>query len=358
MNKLRILIYILLLLISCKKEDTQQSLDEQIERIAKSHIIFGRTPGIAIGIVNGGIEKNYFFGTKNLSTGDQIDEYTIFEIGSVTKTFTALLFADFVIKNEISLTDSLNSYLPDNIQAPEKDGIPIRFVDLLNHTSGIPREPAIVTENNSFDNFNEEDLKDYFDHLNLKSVPGAKYKYSNLGMGLAGYIISKLKSTGYNELIKQEILNPFGMVSTACTDSEITTDNIAQGYYGNEKTDFYRYSEIFAPSGVIKSNLHDMMIYLNENISCSHPVLSDALELVQVKTFDIEAHQSIALGWHINEMESGDEIYWHNGGSKGFSSFIAFNRATNEGVVVLINSYCFGEQDIIGIEIMNLLNKF
>jgi len=356
-NIIFILILPLILFSSCKKDDNSFTIEKQIEHVAKSYIVFGRTPGVAIGTYHNGIETDCFFGTKDLSTGQNIDEFTMFEIGSITKIFTTLLFADFVTKNQISLTDTIDDYFPPNIHIPNKDGVHIKFLNLLNHTSGIPREPDLPDEQ-AFASFNETDLANYFDALQLKATPGDSYEYSNLGMGLVGYLMERITGESYNKLLKEKIFVPFGMTYTTCNEADFITDNIAQGYYGNAKADFYKWSDIFASAGVIKSNLHDMMIYLRENIDFSNSSLKDALILTKSRTFMVDEHFYIGLGWHLTIDGNGDEIYWHNGGTKGFSTFIAYNNSTKDGVVVLINSYCFGEQNVIGIETLNLLKKY
>ncbi|HNQ68240.1 MAG TPA: serine hydrolase domain-containing protein [Bacteroidales bacterium] len=356
-NLLVILIIILISFVSCKKEDPPLSLDSKIERIAKSHIIFGRTPGIAIGIYHDGVITQYFYGTRNLSTGQTIDEFTMFEICSITKTFTALLFADFVIKNEIPLNDTIDDYFPEDFNIPNKDGKYVQFLHLLNHTSGIPREPDLPNLQ-AFAVFNENDLKNYLSTLQLTTTPGSNYEYSNLGMGLIGYLLERISGKTYSELLQERIFTPLGMTQTVCSETDFITDNNAQGYFGSNETDMYIWSPVFAAAGTIKSNLHDMMIYLIENIEYENSILKEPLILTKQRTFSVNENLYLGLGWHLTIDGKGDEIYWHNGGTKGFSSFIAYNNSTKDGVVVLINSYCTGEQNNIGIEILNLLKEY
>jgi len=194
MKNIFALFFLLLLLGSCKKDEISPTLDEQIEHLAKSHLIFGRTPGVAIGTFHDGLEKYYFFGTKNLSIEEEIDEFTMFEIGSITKTFTSLLFACFVNNNQISLTDTIDAYLPADIHVPNNDGVHIVFLNLLNHTSGLPREPDNLPENQPVANFDEGALAKYFSTLKLNAIPGTRFEYSNLGMGLAGYLVISFPS--------------------------------------------------------------------------------------------------------------------------------------------------------------------
>lgn len=83
--------------------------------------------------------------------------------------------------------------------------------------------------------------------------------------------------------------------------------------------------------------------------------LKDALLLTKGRTLTLDEHSHMGLAWHITIDDSGDEIYWHNGGSIGFSTFIGYNNSTKDGVVLMMNSYCLGEQDVMGMKILNLL---
>ncbi len=343
-----------LLLNSCKKDTIDPPVDKEIEQLVNSHVIFGRTPGIAVGTFHAGEDKQYMFGSKDLTKGEDVDEFTMFEICSITKTFTALLFADFVEKDKLSLTDTIAGFFPSNIKVPDNYVTPITFLQLLNHTSGLPREPNLPNLQ-AYAEFDDLQLASYFDTLQLNNIPGSTYEYSNLGMGLAGYLLGKITGQSYSNLLKERIFVPFNMAYTTCSEADFITDNYAEGFYGNTEVGFYQWSDIFAASGVIKSNLHDMMIYLKENIDYTNSVLKEALLLTKGRTLTLDEHFHMGLAWHITIDDDGDEIFWHNGGTMGFSTFIGYNNSTKDGVVVLMNSYCMGEQDVMGMKILEIL---
>ncbi len=355
---IRLLILSIGIFVSCQKNDMEPSLTSEIEKLVNENIESENLAGVAIGVYHNGEKSHYFFGKKDLSTGEKIDELTIFEIGSITKTFTALLFANAVTQNQVSLNDTIDGFFPLNMQVPYKDGVHISFLNLLNHTSGLPSEPDNLPAEQPVANFDETALANYFNNLQLHNTPGTTYEYSNLGMGLVGYLLGRAAGTEYDDLLKETIFTPMGMQYTCCKAEDIPINNVAQGYYGMQRTDFYQWSNIFEAAGTIKSNLHDMMIYLKENIHPDSSSLKEALTLTQTRTFTVNEHFHMGLGWHITIDGNNNEIYWHNGGTRGFSSFIAFNNATKDGVVVLINSYSLKAQNIIGIETLNLLYKY
>jgi CubicO group peptidase (beta-lactamase class C family) len=217
--------------------------------------------------------------------------------------------------------------------------------------------PDNLPSDQSVANYSEADLAEFFNGFELNAVPGTEHCYSNLGMGLAGYLIVKEYGNSFEQLLKEKVFTPFEMNFTSCDSANLITTNFAQGYYGNQPVEFRQWSDIFAPAGAILSNIHDMMIYLDQNMESDNSLLNDALNLTKTSTFELNEHQQIGLGWNIVVNDDNSLIYWHNGGTKGFSSFIAYNNTTKNGVVVLINSYCFGEQDIVGIEILQLLDN-
>jgi len=356
-TKIIFLISILsLLLCACEKDPAEYSLDREIERVAKKYIIYGRSPGIIVGIINNGETKIYSYGVANLETGDLINEYTIFEIGSITKTFTSILSAQFVLEGKFTLEDTVNNFLPSNMQLPSKNSIPIRWVHLLNHTSGLEREPDDLNPDEPFD-YSASQMSAYLSRKDLLTVPGSEHLYSNAGMGLAGYALTNMSDSSYSSLLKNRIFTKLNMVNTFCSNNEKPTTNTAQGFYGNSPVDYLIMTDVFAGAGVIKSNMHDMLIYLNNCLNPETSVLMDAINLSLTPTFDIEEKQSIGLGWFVGLNDKDQNVAFHNGGTKGFASFIEFNRDKKTGFVVLINSYCLGEQDLIGEEIMRLLEE-
>ncbi len=340
----------------CQKDPILDSIDQKIERVAKKYIIHGRTPGVIVGTIKNGETKIYSYGVADLKTGALIDEYTIFEIGSITKTFTGLLAAEFVLEGRFTLQDTVNKFLPTSLQLPSKNNNPIRWVHILNHTSGLDREPDDLDANEPF-NYSESQMAAYLNRVNLLTTPGQQVLYSNSGMGLAGYSISKMTDSTYASLIDARIFSKLNMTYSFCNNQEKPLTNTAQGYYGNKPVDYFIMSDVFAGAGVIKSNMHDMLIYLDNLINPEVSVLKDAINLSLTSTVQIDESVNIGLGWFLGKTGNQQDIVFHDGGTKGFSSFIIFNKDKKTGVVVLVNSFCISEQVLIGQEIMQILNE-
>jgi len=347
--------FLTFLFYSCQKEPIERSFDQKIEKAAKKYIIYGRTPGVIVGIIKGGETKIYSYGVANLKTGELINENTIFEIGSITKTFTALMCAQYVLEGKFALLDTVNNYLPSSMQLPSKNDIPIQWVHLLNHTSGLDIEPDDLNTDEPFD-YSANQMSAYFSRTNLLNVPGEKHFYSNTGMGIAGFTLARIADSTYASLLESRVFAKLNMTYSFCNNNDKPSTNTAQGYYGKKPVDYFIMTDIFAGAGVIKSNMHDLLIYLNNYLNPETSVLKDAIKLSMTPTFQIEEKQSVGLGWFVGLNDKNQNIAFHDGGTKGFASFVGLNRDKKTGVVVLINSYCLGEQDLIGAEIMKILD--
>lgn len=369
MKKLLFFIIISVSLFSCEEENiTPDNLDGEIERIAKSNIVNGASPGMAIGIIHNRTVKTYNVGVQNLDTGEPFNENTICEIGSITKTMTAYVMADLILQNKIALKDSVNQYLPAALRVPSRNGKSVLVEHLLNHTSGLAANPDDLSTNPNKEmqpfNYDESRLSAFLQKTKLNSDPGEKWVYSNIGLGLAGVIIREITGKRVTELYKEKLFQPLGMNSSFSNNAETPASNVAQGYIGRKPFDFFEMNEVFEAAGVVKSNIHDMLIYLDWAMNANDP----ALRLAKQQTFLIQAgdnpvngfnYQDLAMGlaWGMLRNEKDETIYNHSGGTYGFESFLAFNQEQKTGVILLCNSSFSNDLAGQGLEILRLLEK-
>lgn len=341
---------------SCTKEEPELTTEQKIERITNKYVLYGRSPGIIVGTIKDGDIRIYSYGVADLETGALIDENTVFEIGSVTKTFTAVMFADFIHNGLLSLNDTVNNLVPEDLHLPDKDNIPIKIVHLLTHTSGLEREPDDFSYDNP-ESYSQAQLSAFLKRTSLRTLPGTECYYSNLGMGFAGYILTFISDSTYSQLVQSRIFTPLGMNSSYCNLEQRPETNMAKGYAGSGVKDYIYFNDFFAGAGVIKSTMHDMLIYLDNCINTESSVIGAELDLAITPAFNIAEKHDVGLGWFLTINDKNQTIANHDGGTLGFSSFVGFNRTNKTGVVVLINSYCLGEQDMVGIEILNILDE-
>ncbi len=369
MRKLLFCSIIISSLFSCREEPpVATNLDSQIERIAKSAIITGATPGISIGIIKNGVSKTYHFGVQNLSTGAPFDDYTICEIGSITKPFTAYLAAQLVLQNQLNLQAPANEYLPPTLHLPTRGGKSVTVLQLLNHTSGLPGNPDNLSPNPHREpqpfNYPESRMAAYLRDVKLMFTPGDDWAYSNIGMGLAGIAIREASGRPISELYATQIFQPLGMRHTFTCNSDAPPSNVAQGYMGRQPFGLFIMSEVFAAAGIIKSNIHDMLLFLDWAIETNDAALqSTQQQTVMIEEGDFPVGNFIyydlgmGLGWGILRNPNHENIYNHSGGTYGFSSFIAFNTAQKTGIIILCNAAFTVDLSIYGLEILQLLDS-
>jgi len=255
------------------------------------------------------------------------DGETIFEIGSVTKVFTALLLSDMALSGEVNLTDPVSKYLPAAVHVPERNGKQITLLDLATHYSGLPRMP-----NNYNGEYSVEQMYDFLSHYTLTRDPGAKYEYSNFGGGLLGQVLALRAGTDYETLLHDRITEPLGMNHTAMQLTPEMTANLIPGYRGGSTAPSIEISALKA-AGAIRSNVDDMLIFLAANMG----LIQTPLRLAMKKMLSIHRAVSpgvqIALGWHIC-----NGVVCHNGGTNGYHAYVGFEPRRKAGVVVLSNS--------------------
>ncbi|MDB5158618.1 MAG: class beta-lactamase-related serine hydrolase [Mucilaginibacter sp.] len=331
------------------------ALDKKIDSVVRGYIQKSNTVGISIAIVKNGQSRTYNYGETKRGNGQLPNIGSIYEIGSITKTFTATLLAWYVNEGKLSLTDAITKYLPDSVAAnPALKNI--KLVNLINHTSGLPGLPANFTaqkaydETNPYKNYTKEMLFSYLKSCTLRSEPGTKYAYSNLAVGLLGTILERVSGKPYEQLVSDIICTPLGMKSTLQHLYPLILPRFTTVYdetgHQTPAWDF----DALAACGSLRSTINDLLLYTKANMIKADSKLSKAFELTHQITFSNDT--KVAMGWHIIKVD-GVSYYFHNGGTDGSSSFLAYNIEKNIAVVILSNSGA--STDTTGIGLLKLL---
>ncbi|POH58136.1 serine hydrolase [Cryobacterium zongtaii] len=269
------------------------------------------------------------------------DETTEFEIGSITKTFTALLLAQAVDRGEVTLTDPVGDYL----DLGDSAAADVTLADLSSHRSGLPRiavtVPALTTSLwNSYRGSDPYpyDLDALLEHASASPLtdPGT-VAYSNLGVALLGQALAAAAGTDYPELVQARIFDPLGMTDTSIA---ITADALPIGARTGYTTagrpaDAWTMSA-YAPAGAIRSTVADMARY-GQALLSADPALGVDPATVLDPQGPAGAGPLIGLAWFTQAPEDGTAT-WHNGGTGGFASMMALDRAANRAVIVLGNT--------------------
>jgi serine-type D-Ala-D-Ala carboxypeptidase/endopeptidase len=338
LNKTYTTLIAIILLSGCGKTELPepQTLVQYIDQAAKPYIFTANTPGIVVGTYQNNKVNYYFYGVRDLETGLPFDANTLIEIGSITKTFTSTIFAASQLDGSIKASQTIYASLPEDIKLATFENDSIRFTHLANHTSGIPAIPANNTD--KFSEYGMDELKSFLNTWKPTSKPGTVHEYTNYGMGLLGYLVSRVENETYDSLVKQKIFQPLGMSRSFVSKNLYDDANFAKGYLGTNVQDRFIMTEANQAAGSIVSTPSDMMKYLIANLNQDQTALSEAMQLAHTPTFAINDRLDIGLAWFIAQEEADYKVVWHNGGTYGFNSFIGFDEKRNQGVFVLMNS--------------------
>lgn len=315
-----------------------QKLPADVEESIKKRLAYGESPSYAIGIIDKNGERYYNFGTKTIN-GTPVDEHTIYEIGSITKVFTATLLAQNVIDGKMKLDDPIKNYLPQEVKVPTHGTKEITLGNLSDHTSGLPRMPNNfhpANPKNPYADYTLDQLYSFLSGYELTRDVGEQFEYSNLAQGLLGQILARQASMSYENLMVEKIASPLNMDETRITLNEQMKENLAYGYSGGEQVENWDIPTL-AGAGAIRSSTSDMLKFLAANLEPTKTPLSEALELTQQVRHNKAGEMRVGLGWMVAKSKNGDG-FWHNGGTGGYRTFIGFVKGLNMGVVVLTNS--------------------
>ncbi|WP_460471263.1 serine hydrolase [Emticicia fontis] len=330
------------------------ALDIRVDSVIRPYIQLKHTVGLAVAIIKDGKIYTYNYGeTKQGNKQLPNPDKTLFEIGSISKTFTATILADEVVKGKMSLDDPINKYLPDSIGKMAYKDVPITLKTLSNHTSGFPRLPINLYKkgdpvDDPYKNYDEQRMFTYLKNFKPYREVGVNYEYSNFAVGLLGHILALQNHTSYEKLLKERITKPLKMNHTFITISPEQAPNFAQGY--NEKSEPVSAWALntLEGAGAIRSTVNDMVKYVEANIGKAPEKLQKAIDLTHQITFE-KGQNIVGLGWHLVKRKN-ITIYQHSGGTGGFRSFSGFDPSRKVGVVILSNSA--EEASLIGLELL------
>lgn len=291
--------------------------------------------GLSVGILDNGNEYIYNYGEVVKGSKKKPTKNTIYEIGSITKTFTALLIAHAINDHKLDINEDIRKYLPGkypNIQYPGPHGGPLKLGYLISHTSqlpfSVPKEDVTV--------FTREDFLNELHKIKLDTLRPFTYRYSNFGYEILGYILETIYHKPYEELVKQLITDPLKMTMTKVTYSASEKINLCKGY-DIHKTEMPRIQnsfpaeKIFPSAGSISSTITDMLKYIKYQMA--------EKDIIVKMTHRITYFGEDAIGfqWDIGKTWDWNYYIRGNGGTKGYSSFCVMYPDYNIGIILLSN---------------------
>jgi len=379
--RIKLLFFLCLLVFTgCKKEEPQEiqfdSFQEELDYLVEKYVRMGAAVGIIDKFQN---PHEFYFGTVSKHNGEPPDSHSIFEVGSITKTFTATLLAQMVLDGKIQLEDELASLLPEGeVTVPHWNGTRISLEHLATHSSGLPRQPQnsgqpLPEGYDPYDPYAAYTTENVYDYLStyckLIYEPGTQYSYSNTGMGLVGHVLGLVDGSSYDETLRKDILEPLGLNETSLFLSDDQLPHLAPGHdEGLDSVKNYHANDIFQGAGFIKSSLNDMLIFLQAQMGLLETPLDEAIELTHQPHFEVGGvtyndregyyYLSIGLAWHSDLLPEGYTFYWHGGRTNGYMAYIAFDLQNLTGAVILCNQSNEGEIIRFGEDVLKAVNKY
>ena len=295
-----------------------------------------RRTGLVVGVWRGGADVA-LWQRGDLPAGER----SIFEIGSITKIFTATLLADMAREGLVGIGDRVSAHLPPSVEMPSR-GREITLADLSSHRSGLPAlpkgllVPALTTRRNDpYADWDAARLERAIPRTRPRREPEKRFRYSNYGVGLLGYVLAGRAETSYDELVRTRIAAPLGLSDTGTT---VDGGRLATPHRFSGREASHWHFDALAGAGALRSTATDLLGFLRLHASRSDAPLATAARETQRPRAKV-GHGHIGLGWIIfpPTRRLPFELLLHEGGTGGYRAFAGLAPERELGVVVLTN---------------------
>lgn len=344
---------------------TQKLYDQSVNNTITALMWQHQVPGAAVAIVDHDKSYVYVFGVADKSNNTPVTNKTIFEVGSVTKLFTALTF--IIAHGQAALFDPFTKHqMVEDYQKLNNNPYlrQITFEKLLTHTSGLPFGlPENITT--------IAQIKNYLAQWQPTSAIGTQWQYGNVGIGLVGMALQNTKgakSVEINQLYKKYILKPLNMPSTGIEIDKKLQSYLAQGYTEAGDAAPHLPNGLFAAAADLKTNIQDVSRFLAVAVG-SPAVPSDlrqAMQNAQTPRLAVDGSEQ-GLVWQIHSLQDkallnapekmnlqaisvkwlpkkqqlfdANKLIDKTGGTPGFRAYVAVIPSKRLGIVILLNKF-------------------
>lgn len=333
------LVTVLALLAGLGRPTLAAEVPDPARALLEEAVATGVLHGVSAAVVTPGGARTLHAGRLLAGGEAPPDDRTLWEIGSVTKVFTALLLADAVVRGEVALETPIAELLPPDVELPGGAARRITLEMLATHRSGLPRIPADLDATDYRDPYaacGEDRLWSTLRTVELESAPGERASYSNLGAGLLGTLLARRAGVSYGELLAERITRPLGLSDTVVEVAPADEARVAPPHTGaGEPWTAWRFRAL-AGAGAIRSTIADLSRFARAMLDPSGTPLAAAIELA----WRVRGSASglspggIALGWLV----AGDGVTrWHNGMTGGYHAALLVNRELGVAVALVTN---------------------
>ena len=329
-------------------------LEETVDFTGTILFLTAKVPGLVIAVVRNDEVVVKGFGETAKGSSKEPDGDTIFRIGSITKAFTGAALASMVADGKVAFTDKLQDRLGWNVKLPERDGKPIRLIDLATHSSGLPRETQESSVGNDGDRTStKEDYIKSLEGYPLLFTPGGGILYSNFGFDLLAQALAHVDGRPYPELLKARVLDPAGLKDTKFDLAPGNEARAMQGHnFDGSPMPFSKTAPMIVGAGGLYSTPNDIMRWLKWHLDrygtkdaemrlLDHATYLPRDGLSPVFGLDEGVEMdAMGLAWVMLAPEGNRPLILNkSGGLQGIFSYVAFAPSRNIGVFVAINEF-------------------
>ncbi|MDR3022398.1 serine hydrolase domain-containing protein [Chryseobacterium sp.] len=317
-------------------------LDKMVQKEALTYMQNPARVGLSIGVFKDGKSYFYNYGTTEIGIPELPTSKSVYEIASISKTFTGTLLAHALEDGKIKMDDDIRKYLDGNFPNLEFEKHPVTIGNLTNHSSGLPQflpdqsetfkkpmDSVAMALADFYKNYSKKKFYEDLHQAKIGFLPGTDYKYSNVGTQIAGDILEKVYHKSYEDLLSEYITKPLKMNQT------IVGTNSAQlltRYNEKGKVMPRNFTTIMAPAGGILSTTGDLVKYIQYHLDENNTYVKRSHTPLVKNEGD-----AIGLYWRLHTNEDGTQTVFHTGGTFGFSSVLQVRPSKNMGVVILSN---------------------
>ena len=318
----------------------------KIDKIAQDAIQRKKFPALSIGIYKEGKVYAKHFGELNPGEGDAPTDQTLYEVASVTKSFTGYVLAQAVSEKKVKLSDDVRQYLPGAYENLVFEGQPIQLRHLVTHTSGLPfvLPEAIEQQYENPDSqlpFRIAEIERKYgkaafwkdlESVTLQHKPGETYQYSDVGAELVAYVLEQVYQQPFDQILQESLLNKAGMPRSGIHLSEEEETSLAPGYDGEGIRMPYSENQLWAAGAGLKTTLPDMLSFIQFQLERGNPGLIESH-----KELYRDDDNRVAYFWQIGESKSKGTYLYHHGGAFGAQNWLLIYPEVNMGISLITN---------------------
>ncbi len=302
---------------------------------------------VSAGIIT--TDNQYKIHRGTLPTGCAPTDETLYEIASITKTFTGLLLAYAMIEKDLNIDADIRPYWPASAGGIDRNLPPICFRHLATHRSGLPlwfphKDQWYASEpdwdrlpfelNEMQKGFTREQFFQSLAQFHIETTPGTETLYSNAGTNLLGYLLESIYRRSFDQLLQDKILSPLDMQSTTIRLSHVDPTRLARGTNAHGLPMPPRVEKEMNAEGGIISNLDDMLKYMEHHLTAKSPVTTYAHQ----RLLDEPDAYHNGLFWRIPPHQGGPRKLVQAGGAYGTSSWITLIPERRTGIFIAVNT--------------------